>query len=71
MSTKSDQAQTDVSNGNGSALAREAGDSCAPGCIYSAFCVNKNATAKRYTSRTGGELVCVTSGDCSRECAVR
>jgi len=51
--------------------AKEAGDTCAPGCIYSSFCVSKNATAKRYSARGGGELICVKSGDCAAECSAR
>jgi hypothetical protein len=67
-----------IQGGNGSnnggstpAGAREAGDTCAPGCIFSSFCVAKNATAKRYSAALGGELICVKSGDCAAECAVR
>jgi peptidoglycan/xylan/chitin deacetylase (PgdA/CDA1 family) len=47
-----------------------AGAACAPGCIYSSFCVERNASAKRYGT-AAAPLVCVKSGgDCSVECAV-
>lgn len=47
------------------------GDQCAAGCIYSSFCVDRNLTARRFTSASGGPLVCVRSGDCSTECQIR
>ncbi len=48
-----------------------AGSACAPGCVYSSFCVDRNASAKKYPAASGGQVVCVKSGDCSSECAVQ
>ncbi len=48
--------------------AAEPGDTCAEGCIYSSFCVDRNVTAKRYASADGTKLVCVKRGDCSAAC---
>jgi hypothetical protein len=47
------------------------GAACAPGCIYSSFCVDRNATAKRYPATGGGQVVCVQQGNCAAECTVR
>jgi hypothetical protein len=47
-----------------------AGSTCAPGCVYSSFCVDRNATAKRYTATDGSKVICVKSGSCGSECAV-
>jgi hypothetical protein len=46
------------------------GTTCAPGCIYSTLCVDKNPTATRYPEVDGGEAVCVKSGSCGSSCAV-
>jgi peptidoglycan/xylan/chitin deacetylase (PgdA/CDA1 family) len=48
-----------------------AGERCAPGCIFSAFCVDRNASAVRYPSASGAQLICVKVGDCDSECAKR
>jgi hypothetical protein len=47
-----------------------AGATCAPGCVYSSFCVDRNASAKKYPASGGGQVVCVKSGNCSAECNV-
>jgi hypothetical protein len=38
--------------------------------VYSSFCVDRNATAKRYTATDGSKVICVKSGSCGSECAV-
>jgi hypothetical protein len=45
-----------------------AGATCAPGCVYSSYCVDVNQSAERYYAADGSELICVTSGDCFSEC---
>jgi peptidoglycan/xylan/chitin deacetylase (PgdA/CDA1 family) len=44
------------------------GGSCAPGCIYSSFCVSHNPSAPHFQAEDGTPLVCVKSGECSTAC---
>jgi hypothetical protein len=52
-----------------SASTIDAGDTCAPGCIYSATCATE--PFKKFRTRSGGNVVCVRQGSCATECAVQ
>jgi hypothetical protein len=58
-------------SGGGSTAPVNPGATCAPGCVYSSFCVDRNPTARRYPANGGGRVVCVKSGSCASECAVQ
>jgi peptidoglycan/xylan/chitin deacetylase (PgdA/CDA1 family) len=47
------------------------GATCAPGCIYSSFCVIHNPSAPQVSSADGTPLVCVKNGDCATACTPR